>query len=60
MREHLVLGGLLQVERGQQLLVVDVDQLGRVAGLGRARATTTATISPAKATGRPAIGGWSA
>ena len=35
-REHLVLRGLLEVERGGQLLVVDVDELGGVAGLGRA------------------------
>ena len=33
--EHLVLRGLLQVEDRGQLLVVDVDELGRVARLGR-------------------------
>ena len=33
-REHLVGGGLLQVERGRQLVVLDVDQLGGVARLG--------------------------
>ena len=34
MGEHLVLGGLLEVERGGQLVVLDVDELGGVAGLG--------------------------
>ena len=34
-REHLVLDGLLEVEDGRQLVVVDVDELGGVAGLGR-------------------------
>ena len=33
-REHLVLRGLLEVERGGQLVVVDVDQLGGVPRLG--------------------------
>ena len=35
-RQHLVLGGLLEVEHGGQLVVLDVDELGRVAGLGGA------------------------
>ncbi len=33
-REHLVRGRLLEVERGRQLVVLDVDQLGGVARLG--------------------------
>ena len=35
-REHLVRGGLLEVERGRQLVVLHVDELGGVARLGRA------------------------
>jgi hypothetical protein len=34
-REHLVLCRLLEVERGRQLVVLHVDELGGVAGLGR-------------------------
>ena len=34
-REHLVGRGALEVEDRRELLVLDVDQLGRVAGLGR-------------------------
>ncbi len=34
MREDLVGGGLLEVERGRQLVVLHVDELGGVARLG--------------------------
>ena len=58
MREHLVLEGVLMVEDGGQLLVVDVDQLGGVACLGRAPGNDTATASPAKVTRSMANGRW--
>ena len=57
--EDLVLRGLLEVEHRGQDLVLDVDELGRVAGFGgAARGHDTATISPANTTRSTGIGTW--
>ena len=51
-------GGVLRSSAAGSSSYLDVDELGGVAGLGGARATTTATISPAKATRSLGIGEW--